>query len=264
MDTGGYMSDFINKTILVTGGAQGIGKGISEYLANKGGYVVIADIDKEAGENLAGQLRAKNMLALSISTDVGNEESVKNCISQTIDQCGKLDGLVNNAGIANPGNTAITDLSLATWNEMLRTNLTGSFLMAKYATPYLQKTGGAIVNISSTRALQSEANTEAYSASKGGLVALTHALAISLGNRVRVNSILPGWIDVRAHQKGSPQSIPPLRKEDHQQHPVGRVGMVDDVAALTGFLLSAQAAFITGQKFVIDGGMTKKMMYLDG
>jgi NAD(P)-dependent dehydrogenase (short-subunit alcohol dehydrogenase family) len=120
---------------------------------------------------------------------------------------------------------------------------------------------GSIVNIASTRALQSEANTEAYSASKGGVVALTHALAVSLGPDIRVNCISPGWIAVDDWKKSARRKQPVLRPEDHAQHPVGRVGHPEDIAALAAYLISSKASFITGQNFVVDGGMTKKMIY---
>jgi NAD(P)-dependent dehydrogenase (short-subunit alcohol dehydrogenase family) len=122
--------------------------------------------------------------------------------------------------------------------------------MAKHCAPHLRAARGAIVNIASTRALQSEPQTEAYAASKGGLVALTHALAMSLGPRVRVNCISPGWI---AHGR--------VRRKDHAQHPVGRVGRDADVAQMVAFLLSGAAGFATAQNFVLDGGMTRKMIY---
>jgi NAD(P)-dependent dehydrogenase (short-subunit alcohol dehydrogenase family) len=115
------------------------------------------------------------------------------------------------------------------------------------------------VNIASTRALQSEPHTEAYAAAKGGVVALTHALAMSLGPELRVNCISPGWIDVRDLQSDAVPEA--LRPEDHAQHPVGRVGHAGDVASLTAYLLGPGAGFITGQNFVVDGGMTRKMMY---
>ena len=127
----------------------------------------------------------------------------------------------------------------------------------------LRPRGGAIVNIASTRALQSEPDTEAYAASKGGIVTLTHALAVSLGPAIRVNCISPGWIDVRAPQKAGRWDPSPLRPLDHAQHPAGRVGQAENVAALAEFLLSADAGFITGQNFVVDGGMTRKMIYAD-
>jgi len=157
----------------------------------------------------------------------------------------------NNAGIASPANGPVEKLRLTEWNRRIGVNLTGAFLMAKHAAPHLRRARGAIVNIASTRALQSEPDTEAYAASKGGLVALTHALAMSLGPQVRVNCISPGWI---AHT--------PVKKKDHQQHPVGRVGRDRDVAELVAFLLSDAAGFATGANYVLDGGMTRKMIYV--
>jgi len=133
--------------------------------------------------------------------------------------------------------------------------------MAKHAVPHLRAARGVIVNIASTRALQSEPHTEAYSASKGGLVALTHALAISLGPDVRVNCVSPGWIDTRSWTKRSRRSSDPLPPEDHAQHPAGRVGTPGDVAELVLYLISDRAGFVTGQNFVADGGMTRKMIY---
>ncbi len=256
------MSDFSNKTIIVTGGAQGIGRSIVEYILQRKAAVVIADSDIEAGRELAEHFDAPEKLVF-IPTDVSSEASVASCIQESVRRFGQLDGLVNNAGIANPVNGPVTELKLEEWNTMLATNLTGAFLMVKHAAPHLTLRKGAIVNISSTRALQSEADTEAYAASKGGLVALTHALAISFSHSIRVNVILPGWIDVRAHRKQSEVNPSPLSAEDHQQHPAGRVGIPDDIASLTAFLLSSEAGFITGQSFVVDGGMTKKMIYAE-
>lgn len=152
-------------------------------------------------------------------------------------------------------------LSLEDWHKVIETNLTGYFLMAKYAIPYLRQSKGAIVNIASTRALQSEPNTEAYAASKGGIVALTHALAISLGSDVRVNCISPGWIDVTGWSKANRKKEYNIREIDNEQHPSGRVGKPEDVAFMIEYLISNAASFITGQNFIIDGGMTKKMIY---
>jgi NAD(P)-dependent dehydrogenase (short-subunit alcohol dehydrogenase family) len=153
-------------------------------------------------------------------------------------------------------------LSLEEWNRVIGTNLTGSFLTAKFAAPHLKQSKGSIINISSTRALQSEANTEAYSASKGGVLALTHSLAVSLGPEIKVNSISPGWIDVSGVKKKSKSKQIELTEADHLQHPAGRVGKAEDIANMVLFLLNPANDFITGQNFVIDGGMTKKMIYV--
>ena len=159
--------------------------------------------------------------------------------------------MINNAGIADPSGTPVEKLALKDWNRKIAVNLTGVFLMTKHCTPHLRRARGAIVNIASTRALQSEPHTEAYAAAKGGVVALTHALAMSLGPRIRVNCISPGWI---AKTK--------LSKRDHAQHPVGRAGRPEDIGALIAYLISDEAGFVTGQNFVVDGGMTRKMIYL--
>jgi NAD(P)-dependent dehydrogenase (short-subunit alcohol dehydrogenase family) len=256
------MIDLAERIIVVTGGAQGIGRGIVETLLTAGASVVIADHDQEAGEELLDLLAQPDRLLL-VPTDVRLEPQIERCLVEAIKRFGAIDGLVNNAGIASPGRTPVTELSLNQWELMIATNLTSSFLTAKHAAPHLSQRQGAIVNISSTRALQSEADTEAYSAAKGGLVSLTHALAISLGSRIRVNAILPGWIDVGPYRKKAVRCEPVTDPEEHRQHPAGRIGTPRDVGALTAFLLSADAGFITGQAFVVDGGMTRKMIYRD-
>lgn len=250
------------KTIVVTGGAQGIGRGITEALLDAGAAVVIADCDHEATEELL-ELLAEPQRLLAVPTDVGNEAEVAACMAAAVNRFGAIDGLVNNAGIADPGDTPLEALEREVWERILRTNLTGCFLTVKHGAPHLRKRHGAIVNISSTRALQSEPHTEAYSASKGGLLSLTHALAVSLGSDIRVNAILPGWIDVGPFRKRARRRQPVSSPADHRQHPVGRIGVPHDIGALTTFLLSEEAGFITGQGFVVDGGMTRKMIYLD-
>jgi NAD(P)-dependent dehydrogenase (short-subunit alcohol dehydrogenase family) len=146
------------------------------------------------------------------------------------------------------------NLTLAEWNRVIDTNLTAAFLLARAAEKPLRKARGSIVTIASTRALMSEPNTESYSASKGALVALTHALAISLGPDLRVNCVSPGWIATEKHGV--------LRRKDHTQHPAGRVGKPQDIAEIVAWLLDGKrSGFVTGANFVIDGGMTRKMMY---
>jgi NAD(P)-dependent dehydrogenase (short-subunit alcohol dehydrogenase family) len=159
---------------------------------------------------------------------------------------------VNNAGVAGPVSGPIEDLALDEWNRWIGTNLTGAFLMTRAAVPALRRGGGSIVNIASTRAFMSEPETEAYAASKGGLVAFTHALAISLGPEVRANAIAPGWIAAGDAE---------LSEIDHRQHPAGRVGRAGDIADAVLWL--AGAGFVTGETVTIDGGMTRKMIYAD-
>ncbi|WP_372958113.1 glucose 1-dehydrogenase [Marinobacter sp.] len=250
------------KVALVTGGARGIGRGITRHLLGKGWRVVICDVDSGAARDfLAQQPDSENLYF--VEADVSVEAQVARAVTQTLSWGGRLDALINNAGLAEPETGPVEDLDLTVWQRRLDVNLTGPFLMAKYGTRPLRDTRGTIVNIASTRALQSEPDTEAYAATKGGLVALTHALAVSLGPEIRVNCISPGWIDVRAEQAGANEIPEPLSERDHEQHPVGRVGTADDVAATVAFLISDKAGFVTGQNIVVDGGMTRKMIYED-
>ncbi|MCO6490247.1 MAG: SDR family oxidoreductase [Phaeodactylibacter sp.] len=244
------------KVVMITGGAQGIGKVTAACLMDKGWQAVILDADEQAGREAAAGLAGLHFLPC----DVSLEADVRASVEAALDAYGRIDGLVNNAGfgITRP----IGDLSLEEWNRVIGTNLTGAFLCAKYGAPALKESRGAIVNIASTRAYMSEPHTEAYSASKGGILALTHALAMSLGPEVRVNSISPGWIDVTGHQKRSERKDIQWRREDREQHPAGRIGRPEDIAEMAAFLLSEKAGFVTGQDFIIDGGMTRKMIYV--
>jgi len=253
----------MSQVVYVTGGAQGIGKGIARYLLERGRSVVIVDIDEEAGAECIDELGDIGPLRF-LPVDVRDEQAVEQSIEQTIDLFGRLDGVINNAAQADPFMGAIESVELTEWQRVIDINLTGAFLVSKHAVPHLRVSRGAIINIASTRALQSESDTEAYVASKGGLVALTHAMAVSLGPAVRVNAISPGWIDVRQWQKRSArETTETLSARDHRQHPAGRVGRPDDVAAMVAYLLSEEAGFVTAQNFVIDGGMTRKMIYAD-
>ncbi|PXX89574.1 oxidoreductase [Marinobacter vulgaris] len=251
-----------SQVILVTGGAQGIGKGIAAHFLDKGWRVAVFDQDAEAIEACRQQLGNKETLHL-IKADVSRESDVASGVAEAVRWGGRLNAVVNNAGLADPDTGPIESLELAQWQRRIDVNLTGAFLMAKHTVPHLRQTRGSIVNMASTRALQSEPDSEAYAATKGGLIALTHALAVSLGPEIRANSISPGWIDVRAWQADAPSEPEPLSASDHGQHPSGRVGTPDDVAAMVAYLISEQARFVTGQNFVIDGGMTRRMIYED-
>ena len=248
--------------ILITGGAQGIGKGIAAHFLDKNWRVVILDQNAEAISVCRQDFGDPDNLLL-ITMDVSREPEVASAVEEAARWGEGLDALVNNAGLADPDTGPIETLELDQWQRRIDVNLTGAFLMVKHTVPHLRQRRGSIVNMASTRALQSEPHSEAYAATKGGLIALTHALAVSLGPDVRANSISPGWIDVRAWQADAPSEPEPLAAADHQQHPSGRVGKPADVAAMVAYLVSPEAGFVTGQNFVIDGGMTRKMIYED-
>jgi NAD(P)-dependent dehydrogenase (short-subunit alcohol dehydrogenase family) len=235
------MSESTRRVVLISGGAKGIGAGIAARLARDGWRVVVADRDRDSAVPPGGR---------SVVCDVGDEAAVSTLLRSIAATEGRLDALICNAGfmIRKP----IADLSLAEWSSVLTTNLTSTFLLVRAAETLLRAAKGAVVTIASSRARMSEPDTESYSASKGGLVALTHALAVSLGPEVRVNCISPGWILT----KGSEPTA-----EENAFHPAGRVGRVEDIAGLAAFLVGPEAGFITGSEFVVDGGVTRKMIY---
>lgn len=250
-----------DRVVIVTGGAQGVGRGIAQAVLGAGGSVVIADLDADAGKACLKEWALPERAAFQ-RADVASERSVQALVKAALKRFGRIDGLVNNAGIAAAHGTPLAQMPLAEWQRRL-SSLRGAFLCSKHALPALREHGGRILNIASTRAGQSEADSEAYAAAKGGLVAFTHALAISEGPAVRVNCISPGWITTDAWQAPARRRTPKLSRRDHAQHPVGRVGQPEDIGALAVFLLSDLSGFITGQDHVVDGGMTRKMIYAE-
>ncbi len=256
------MSQFTNKTIIITGAGQGIGRAISRKFAQEGANVIIADIDQEAGLQNEQYIRNQGLEAIFIKTDVSDPTSVEAMVNQTNNKYGRIDVLVNNAVLTGFGN--IFETSVKEWDKAIAVNLSGVYYCAKFCAPVMKaQNSGSIINMASTRAFMSEPDTEPYSASKGGIIALTHSLAISLGRYgIRVNSISPGWIDVSSWKKSSVACQDNLSLEDHAQHPAGRVGVPDDIAEVCIFLASDKAGFITGENITVDGGMTKKMIYV--
>ncbi len=247
------------RTAVITGGAQGIGKAIARRLLSKGLLVFVADADHEAADELRREVTASDRLQV-VETDVADESQVRRLAERVREAADGLDLLVNNAAIGR--GMPVTELPLDDWNRVIAVNLTGPFLCAKHFAGALRLRKGAIVNIASTRALMSEPHTEAYAASKGGVVALTHALAASLAPDVRVNCISPGWIETGSWRKAGARRPPSLSEADHAQHFAGRVGRPEDVAALVDFLAFGESGFMDGANLVLDGGMTRKMIYV--
>ena len=223
---------FKNKIVVVTGGAKGIGKRIAERFLEEGAKVEI--IDKETGPWFVG--------------DISDKEILNDFAKSVLSKHGKVDILVNNA---LPPMKGIDDCS---WEEFLyaqKVGVVAPFYLSKLFKDYFTK-GSSIINISSSRDRMSQPQTESYTAAKGGIAALTHAMAISLAPKTRVNSISPGWIDTIGYEAS---------EEDKIQQPVGRIGTPDDIASMVLFLCSDEAGFITGENIVIDGGMTHQMIY---
>ena len=250
--------EYDGRVALITGGAQGIGKGIARRCLAAGMRVLIVDADKSALNQAQRDLSGGDRL-LTRRTDVTHERDVARAVAVAVRAFGRIDAIVSNAGIA--GFAPLAKTTLAVWRRVLDTNLTAAFLFARHGAVHLAAAKGSFLTIASTRALMSEPDSEAYAASKGGLVALTHALAISLGPAVRANCISPGWIDVSGPANGRGRKALKPSAADHAQHPVGRVGRPEDVAEMALFLISPEAGFITGQNHIVDGGMTRKMIY---
>lgn len=256
------------RTAVVTGGAQGIGKGLVQHLLAEGWRVAALDMDGEAVKELAAEMPGDALLARRC--DVSNERAVASAYD-AIDawqadagEAAGIDLLVSNAGVADPVIGPIEDASLADWRRWQDSHVTGAFLMVRGGVPRLrQRSGASIVLIASTRALQSEPCCEGYAAAKGALCAMTHALAVSLGPAIRVNAVLPGWIETGPWQKASARARPEHRAVDRDQHPVGRIGEPRDIAATVAWLASEGAGFVTGQQIVVDGGMTRRMLYAE-
>lgn len=242
---------FSGQSALVTGGAKGIGRAVVMAFAREGAKVGFLDVDAESGLRLAYDLTARGVDAFFQDGDVSDPEVLAAFVDEAANRFGRVDAVVNNAGISRAG--ILSGCSAADFDHVLAVGVRAPYELVRLCLPFFSD-GACVVNIASTRAFQSEPDTESYSAAKGGIVALTHALAASLGPKVRVNAVCPGWIDT---------AIPPapLSPADHAQHPAGRVGRPEDVAAMVLYLCSRDAGFVTGQDFTVDGGMSRRMVY---
>ena len=226
------MFDFKNKVAVVTGGAQGIGKCVCEEFRKAGATVCV--IDLIPNDYFVG--------------DLADKATLERFAEKVIADHGHVDYLINNAA---PRSCGITNCSYEDFEYAQRVGVTAPFYLSKLFVPYFAK-GASIVNISSSRDRMSQPETESYTAAKGGISALTHALAVSLSGNVRVNSVSPGWID---------NNYTVYEGADAVQQPAGRVGNPPDIANMVLYLCSDMAGFITGENICIDGGMTKQMIY---
>lgn len=245
---------FKNKVVVITGAAQGIGQGIAHMYASRGARVTIGDVDADKGAATAANIRRDGGTALFVTCDVRSEEEIQKLMAATVEEFGTIDILINNAGVSRF--KSLFELTVDEWDDLLNTNARSCFLATREAAKIMKSQGtrGSIVNISSTRSMMSEPDSEAYAASKGAILALSHSMAISLGkDGIRVNSISPGWIETHDYDA--------LSTIDHEQHPSGRVGTPEDVARACLYLTDPDNSFITGTNVVLDGGMTRKMMY---
>lgn len=250
------MENSINgKIVYVTGGANGLGKAIVTLFCENGADVTFCDIDSAAGKKLSSELSSYK--CSYHEADISDAAALEHSVNRVIDEKGDIDIIINNAGVSRFN--SILDITTEEFDKVLNINLRPAFITAQTlarhrdANPELN-TYGRIINMASTRYLMSEPNSEAYAASKGAIFSLTHALAMSLSKyKIIVNSISPGWIET-----GNYDSLSDL---DHSQHPSGRVGKPEDIARTCLFLCQRDNDFINGQNIVVDGGMTKKMIY---
>ena len=246
-----------DKVAIVTGSSKGIGEGIARVFSREGAKVVVVCRTEDAGKKMAEELGAGEGKTLFVKTDVTSKESIQNMINATIKTFGKLDILVNNAGYHISKN--VEETSEQEWEFIINTNLRSTFLCSKYAILHLRKTKGNIINISSMVGLVGQPNAGAYSATKGGQIAMSKGMAIDFApDGIRVNVICPGWIqtplvdDWFFQQKDTEAA----RKYIFGQHPLGRIGTIKECGEAALYLASDDAAFVTGITLNIDGGIT--------
>ncbi len=251
------------KVALVTGGRQGLGKASAILLAKEGARVVITDRKPDGADAVLDEIKKAGGEAIFIQQDVAKEEDWQRAIAETVRKFGKLDVLVNNAGVGEGKN--IETISLEEWRWVMSINLDGVFLGTKYAIEAMKKSGGgSIINMSSIEGLVGDSRMVAYDSSKGGLRTLTKSAALHCAQRgynIRINTVHPGFIDtamvrgfLKAHAKGG--DVEAARKALVAMHPIGHLGEPDDVAYAVLYLASEESKFATGSELVIDGGYT--------
>ena len=246
------MKNLEGKFCVVTGAGKGIGKAIAKrFIEEQAAGVAILEYDLALAEATAKELDPTGKKVIAIKCNVADSDQVKAAIDQNVAAFGQIDVLVNNAGITR--DRIFHKMSDDEWHAVIDVNLNGVYNTCKFVVPMMRdQMSGSIINISSSRDRMSQPQTESYTAAKGGISALTHALAVSLAGKVRVNSVSPGWIDTSYTVYEGPDAL---------QQPVGRVGKPLDIAHAVLYLCSEMAGFITGENLCIDGGMTRQMIY---
>jgi Dehydrogenases with different specificities (related to short-chain alcohol dehydrogenases) len=247
--------NFKEKVCIVTGGSNGIGRCIADEFLIKGAKVAVADINDTGRKILEGKYNSSRFLF--VKGDLTQERVLNDFHAQVLKKFGNVDYIINNASTNKKG--ILSGCNYADFNYVLKLGAAVPYMIVKLFKDSLNE-GAAVVNISSTRAFMSQKDSESYTAAKGAITALTHALSISLAGKVRINSISPGWIDTGAYQNNE-HYAPDFSEEDRKQHPAGRIGTPKDIAKAALFLCSAEAGFINGENIVIDGGMSKLMIY---
>lgn len=270
---------FANRVVVITGGAGGIGRCLVETFAQHGAHVAFIDVDADAGQALEALLTDNGCSVFFQAGDIAEPSVLEGFAALLGERFDGVDILVNNACLSRRG--ILSGCNAADFQYVQQVGVTAPYLLASLLLPQFQP-GASIVNIASTRAFQSQPDTESYSAAKGGILALTHALAVSLSHRVRVNAVSPGWIDTTdwhgipkrlggnqpaleaiPNTAGNPESVlpPGLSPADPAQHPANRIGTPMDIARAVLFLCHPDNSFVTGQNLTVDGGMTAQMIY---
>ena len=246
----------MSRVCVITGGANGIGRCLVETFSQKGFAVAFSDVDSGRGEELADRLNGTGCECLFFHGDMAFEEAVRAFAQLVLDRFGNVDILINNACISRHG--ILSGCSWTDFSYVLSLGVTAPYMLCRLFMDHFGP-GASVINIASTRALMSQPDTESYTAAKGGISSLTHALSMSLAGKARVNAVSPGWIDTGEYHENS--SLADYSTGDVLQHPSRRVGEPRDIAAMCLFLCGEDAGFITGQNFVVDGGMTTQMIY---
>ncbi len=255
------MTDFTNKTVIVTGGGKGIGRAISLAFAKAGAHVLCADVDDPAGQALVEAATSAPGQVVYQHADVATSAACKGLVDRAVELWGGVDVLVNNVGI-QPLNDYLPahELPEEAWDRIIDVNLKSGFLMTKYAAPVMKtRGGGVIINTASVQGLQSAKGVSAYAASKGGMLSLTRQLALEYAaDNIRVLAVNPGTIETPLAAASTGNDYEALRREGAKAHPIGRIGKPEEIASVVLFLASDGASFMTGEFVNVDGGLMAK------